>query len=349
MKILIIQQKMIGDVLTSTILFDALREKYPSAELHYLINSSTVAVVENNPFINKLVILDPKTSKTIWSSFNFFNNMKKEKFDLVIDLYSKPFSAGVSYFSRAKKRIGKKKWYLAWAYTDTITLSSHSPETTIPMAYINRLDFLRPLLDDIDYNIVPKIFVTETEKGLMRKRLLEQGLTDNLIVVNCLGSSESKTYPLEYMATLLDNLTGHFPEKKILLNYPPHQKKEVENLLTLCSKNTRQNISKFNASSLRDFIVLTTFCEAVIGNEGGAINIAKALNVKTWAIFSPWIRPESWVRKNDPNHIAVHLKYIRPELYTGHEKHTKKKYRELYQLLKPTIVFESLKVFLENR
>ena len=41
MKILVIQQKMIGDVLTTSLLFELLREKNPEAELHYLINSTT--------------------------------------------------------------------------------------------------------------------------------------------------------------------------------------------------------------------------------------------------------------------------------------------------------------------
>ena len=57
MKVLVIQQKMIGDVLTSSILFEAIKIEHPSAELHYLINSHTVPVVENNPFVDKLVLL----------------------------------------------------------------------------------------------------------------------------------------------------------------------------------------------------------------------------------------------------------------------------------------------------
>ena len=60
MKVLVIQQKMIGDVLTSSILFKAIKLEHPSAELHYLVNSHTVPVVENNPFIDKLVLFTPK-------------------------------------------------------------------------------------------------------------------------------------------------------------------------------------------------------------------------------------------------------------------------------------------------
>jgi heptosyltransferase-2 len=42
---------MIGDVLTSSILFKVIKDENPQAELHYLINSHTFPVVENNPYI----------------------------------------------------------------------------------------------------------------------------------------------------------------------------------------------------------------------------------------------------------------------------------------------------------
>ncbi len=340
---------MIGDVLTSTILFEALREKYPSAELHYLINSSTVPVVEKNPYIDKLVILYPKTQKSLSATFQFFKKIQKEKYDTVIDLYSKNFSATASYFSMAKKRIGKKKWYLSWAYTETIILTSYSPEINVPMAYLNRLDFLKPLLGEVEPRFTPKIFVAENEKKSLDEKLQMLRITEKPIMVNCLGSSKNKTYPLEYMATLLNWLVTDFPDKKIIFNFAPNQKNEAERLISLCNENTQKAILKYSPSGLREFIVTTTFCEAVIGNEGGAINMAKALEIKTWAIFSPWIRPESWIWKNDPQHKAVHLKHYLPGLFKGHEKHVKKDGMELYQLLKPWLIYESLKGFLREK
>jgi heptosyltransferase-2 len=52
MKILIIQQKMIGDVLTSSLLFEVLKNNYKESELHYLINSHTSEIINNNPLID---------------------------------------------------------------------------------------------------------------------------------------------------------------------------------------------------------------------------------------------------------------------------------------------------------
>ena len=104
MKILIIQQKMIGDVLTTSILFEALKEKYPDSELHYLINSHTYMVVKNNPYIDKFVFLTPKIENSKYQLFRFLKTIQNEKYDVVIDVYSKLSSHLISLdYDRRKK------------------------------------------------------------------------------------------------------------------------------------------------------------------------------------------------------------------------------------------------------
>ena len=63
MKIAVIQPKMIGDVLITSVVFEELRLKFPEATLHYIINKNTLPVIENNPFIDKYIILDPNIEK----------------------------------------------------------------------------------------------------------------------------------------------------------------------------------------------------------------------------------------------------------------------------------------------
>ena len=55
MKILVIQQKMIGDVLLSSILCNSLRKAYPTAQIDYLVHENTVPVLENNPNIDTII------------------------------------------------------------------------------------------------------------------------------------------------------------------------------------------------------------------------------------------------------------------------------------------------------
>ena len=67
MKIAVIQPKMIGDVLITSVIFEELKQKFPKAELHFIVNKNTTPVLENNPFIDKIIILDPNTEKGLFS------------------------------------------------------------------------------------------------------------------------------------------------------------------------------------------------------------------------------------------------------------------------------------------
>ncbi|HET8885332.1 MAG TPA: glycosyltransferase family 9 protein [Salinimicrobium sp.] len=346
-KILIIQQKMIGDVLTTSILFEALKTKFPTSELHYLVNQNCVPVVENNPFIDELITISVKTEKNVHMLWKLGSFLKSKKYDIVIDVYSKNSSAFLTFKTNAKIRIGLKKWYLKWAYTNSIETSDISVE--IPKAFYNRLEFLKPLNVPIDLNLAPKIFISEDEKLQMQELLKKEDFSENdeLVMVNCLGSEASKTYPLKYMAKFLDTFISFYPNKKLLLNYIPMQLKEVEELIHLCDPKTKSVILKFYAPSLRKFIVLTSFCEAVIGNEGGAINIGKALDLKTFAIFSPWVSAEAWGHQNSEKYLNVHLREFRPELFEGKsKKEIKRNVAAFYEAFKPELFADRLKKFL---
>ena len=55
MKILIIKQKMIGDVLISSILCNNLKKAYPDSQVDYLVYESTVGVLQGNPNIDNII------------------------------------------------------------------------------------------------------------------------------------------------------------------------------------------------------------------------------------------------------------------------------------------------------
>ena len=52
MKILVIQQKMIGDVLVSTLLCNNLRKAYPNAQIDYMVYKSTLPVLQGNTSVD---------------------------------------------------------------------------------------------------------------------------------------------------------------------------------------------------------------------------------------------------------------------------------------------------------
>jgi len=352
MKILIIQQKMIGDVLTSSILFEALRNKYPESELHYLIYPHTSSVVENNPFIDKLIEYDPGTGKDPVKFLKFLNLIRKESYTAVVDIYSKISSGIIAKYSGASIRLGFQKNYTRPFYTQTFTYKE-KPETKAGLAIENRMQLLEAFDPDFPRELKPKIYISFEEKESFRKKLITQGvkLEHPLIMCGVLGSSSMKTYPENYMASLLDELIEKMPKAQILFNYLPQQKAEAENIYRKCNYKTQSQISfDIYESSLRGFILNSANCDLYFGNEGGAANIMKALNKPTFSIHSPVIKKNYWaIYEDGERNVSVHLEDFQPQLFNKcPRKFNRQVNKNLYEQLKPKLMSLKLSNFLKN-
>lgn len=351
MKILIIQQKMIGDVLTSSILFEALRHEYSHAQLDYLINEHTYPVVENNPFIDNFIFFtkNEETSKMVL--LKLAKAIRKKKYDVIIDVYSKLSSNLITLYSGAKIKVSKHKWYTWYIYTNTFK-EEKLAKTQVGLAIDNRLRLLEPVLKEKPQIIKPKIYLTAIEIEKSKQFLLSHNITLNtpLLMISVLGSSANKTYPLEYMAKIIDFIVEE-TQAQILFNYIPNQQNEAQEVLNLCETKTKKHIHfHVFGKNLRTFLAITKHCNALIGNEGGAVNMAKALNIPTFTIFAPWISKNTWnLFEDGKTHVSVHLKDVKPALCdTKKAKDLKANSAELYRSLPPKVIIPKLKSFLKG-
>ena len=353
MKILVIQQKMIGDVLVSTMLCEQLKNNISDAEVHYLINSNTEAVVTNNPHIDRIIYFTDEYRNSKRSFYKFLKGINNQNYDVVIDVYGKLESMLISLFSRAKVKISYDKWYSRPIYTHTFKYIT-TGNTDLGLAVVNRLRLLKPLIDKTDKKICPpKVYLTKDEILNSRSFLENSGVdfSKPIIMMSILGSSVNKTYPISYMTDVVD-FVAQKGEYTILFNYMPSQLKTAKELYNLCSQQSKSKI-KFDVfvSSLRNFLGVLYHCDALIGNEGGTINMAKALNVPTFSIFSPWITQAGWETfKNNDSNISVHLNDYEPLLIQGKSrKQLKKDTQNLYSEFKPTFFYEKIAHFLDNK
>lgn len=341
---------MIGDVLTSSVLFEALRQKYPHAQLDYLINEHTFPVVQNNPFIDNYVFYTSKEEESKRALFKLALTIRHKEYDVVIDVYSKLSSFLITSFSKAKTKISYYKSYSTFLYHHNVK-RREQVSTTDNLAIIHRLDLLKPLGIEFE-NINPKIYLTDAELLKGKAYLLTQGIDFSrpLYMISVLGSSENKTYPFNYMSTVIETITRAKPECQILFNYLPKQKEDALAIYDLCNTKTQKHILlNVFGNSLREFLAIVHYCDAIIGNEGGAANMAKALHIRTFSIFSPWIDKATWNLFENENNVSVHLKDYNPEIYTEPEKTYKKEALELYNKFDPNLFIDKLNLFLNAK
>ena len=321
MKILIIQQKRIGDVLTSTILANNLKEKFPDAEIDYMCYANCVDVLKNNPSISNIIVLKKKVRKNYLSFFKFIFKIRAKKYEVVIDAYSKLETNLINLFSGAKYKISYKKGYSAIFYNYNIERLQNGTQSEIGLAIINRLRLLQPLIKEEITNYKPVIFLTDKEKNAAQKLITSfpLKLDKPTFMIGILGSEWYKTYPYAKMAELLD-YTVQTTDANLLFNYIPKQKEEAQKIVDLCKPETKNRIYfDLYATDLRSFLGLLSQCDALIGNEGGSVNMAKALFIPTFSLFSPSVDKETWQIFEDEKNISIHLKDLKPEIYEEHD------------------------------
>ena len=341
---------MIGDVLASTIICNNLKAIYPKSQVDYLIYPFTSPVVENNPNIDNLILFDDNCRKSKVTFFKFLLKIKREHYDLVIDAYGKTESNLITLFSGAKKKIGVYKKHTYFIYSNTIK-ELLRPATNAGLALENRLLLLSDLKGNKKLDIKPKIFLTlaEIENG---KQILEHNNVDfsnKIYMISVLGSGVNKTYPYPYMAKILDAVVAA-TNASLLFNYMPSQKMEAQMIYNLCLPQTRKNIKiDLIMENIREFLSVTYHCNALIGNEGGAVNMAKALNIPTFTIFSTWIIKEAWNSfENGTTNVSVHLKDFKPELYGEKSaKEMKNKTFSLYEEFAPDLFLPVIKEYVK--
>lgn len=337
--------------MASSIICNNLKMLYPQAQIDYLVYPFTRPVVENNPNIDNLILFKDEFRKSKKAFLKFLVGIRKTKYDLVIDAYGKLESNLVVGVSGAKHKIGFYKSYTKFVYDKTI-LEKTKPDTDAGLAIENRLLLLKSLSAGKPLDNRPKIFLTEDEisngKNILESHNID--LSKKVYMIGVLGSGGNKTYPFPYMARLLDAIVSQ-TDATLLFNYMPIQEAEAREIFDMCSPKTQENI-KFHIvpGSIREFLSLTYHCDALIGNEGGAVNMAKALMKPTFTIFSTWIKKEAWNAFDDGVHnVSVHLKDFRPELYGNKSaKDMKDKAMELYGQFTPDLVLPELRTYLEK-
>ncbi|MEQ9415680.1 MAG: glycosyl transferase, partial [Cyclobacteriaceae bacterium] len=109
MKILIIRFSSIGDIVLTTPVIRVLKTQVDNAEIHYATKARFAGLLKENPYVDKLHLLDDKLGLLI-------TDLKREKFDHIIDLHNNlrtriiKFSLGVK--SSSFNKLNWEKWLM---------------------------------------------------------------------------------------------------------------------------------------------------------------------------------------------------------------------------------------------
>ncbi|GAA4908056.1 glycosyltransferase family 9 protein [Mucilaginibacter defluvii] len=133
MKILVIRFSSMGDIIYTTPVVRCLKKQLPNAEIHFLTKPAFKYIYNNNPYLDKLLLLKDTLSETI-------REIKAEKYDHIIDLHNNLRTAiiklrtGIPASTYKKQRL--RKWLSLKFKLDLV------PHTHLVDRYLETVTFL---------------------------------------------------------------------------------------------------------------------------------------------------------------------------------------------------------------
>lgn len=288
-KILVIQLRQLGDVLMTTPVVRQLRERFPHAQIDFLTEEVGRRVYECNPHIHKVILL--KRKATFFENIMLLKQIYNQKYDLVVDCFCNPRSAIITFFSRAKIRVGynfKGRMYAYNHIVDGIGKNEYSAITKLRLVEkfgANLNDF------KIEY------FAPESANTFANDFFKKHGLPQKTILFNVVSRREYKIWDSSNFIALGNWLI----EKGFFLLFAPYGAKEYE----LAKKvydglEKKQNAYlKTEELNLHEMYGVVQKCCGYIGNDGGMKHLAVCAGIPTFTIF----QNINWINWTPPNSL----------------------------------------------
>ena len=280
-KIIIIKLDAIGDVLRTTSILHAIKEKYPKSHISWLTKIASKDIFKNNQLVDNLLFFE---------DHDLFSRLSTEVFDLLLNPDTSPSSAAIAATANTKERRG----YILNRLGKVIPVDNMGNEW-IEMGAFDQLkkanlksnqQIIHEILN-LDYKkgeIIINLDENETE---FRNRFYTDNHLDKfdfIIGINTGASHRWKFKQWRYEGYKeLISIISKRGDTGILL-YGGNEEKETNQKLKAKFSNVIDTGSK---NSLREFFALTDLCDIMITGDTMALHAATALKKKVICLFGP--------------------------------------------------------------
>lgn len=270
MKILVIRLSSIGDIILTTPVLKAFKEKYPGTSIDFLVLDKFKDSIEGVPYIDNVIVFNKEKNDGLHNMAKFGKELKKNEYDYIFDLHSKIRSKVIS------KNIGVKTFtYRKRSWWKTLLvkmrLIKYKVDNTIVKNYFGAFkDFgIEYKGEDISFAFSEK---DETHKEYEGLPVMAPGASKN-----------TKKWTKEGFGELANLIYEKYGKETVLIGG-----KEDEELCNEIDKiSGGHTINMAGKLSLKESGALLSRASFLVTNDSGPFHIARGVKCKTFVIFGP--------------------------------------------------------------
>jgi len=284
-EILIIRTAYIGDVIMTLPVLKPLKTLYPDARVTFLTGSKAREVLENNPYIDEILIYDafwfyPKRFKeAIRDYLKFLKVLRSRRYDLVIEARADIRDILlIAYLSKSKYRVSYKVGGGGYLLTHIVPFKEIKHKVDY---HLDIVKFLGAKVEDVIWGLQPRV-----EDNLKVNALLDEERVNNpeiLIGIHPGGRKELKCWSPEGFATVADYLISKYGAT-VIFTGSMEERNLIENII---KKMAHKAINFAGKTNLRTLTALIERLNLFICNDSAPLHIASAVGTPTIAIFGP--------------------------------------------------------------
>lgn len=274
-KILIIKPSALGDVVHSLPFLYAIHERFPEAEIHWVIAKPFQDLLENHPMISRLWTIDKDRWKrlsnvreTVRSLRKLRGELRAERFDLVVDLQGLFRSGLLCGATRSPMRVGFRE-----AREGSPLFYTHQVRGGVDLHAIERYMKIAGFLGAPTDRLVFPFAEPPRESAVL------ESLPGEYAVMAPSAGGEAKKWPAERFG----ELAARLPWPSLVVS----GRGDARLAEQVVAASGGKAVSLAGRTSLREVVEVIRRSKALISNDTGPMHMAAALGVPVFAVFGP--------------------------------------------------------------
>jgi heptosyltransferase-2 len=316
-RILIVQPSWVGDAVMATPTLRALRQRYPDAEISYLMKRYVKPLYAGMPWADRLITYRTGKTQAKAGKGKFFDlaaRLRAAQFDMAVLLPNSFKAALICRMAKIKKVVGYDRDGRGFLLSDRL-LAPKENGRYVPSPIVKYYMGLAQYLGAGGRDLKMELFVTPAERREAEAVLERGGLpptTDRpaaagrppMIVLNPGANyGAAKLWKAEHFAALADRFMSEL-DATVLISAAPKERPIVEQVKRLMKRAPVDLSNKgMDLGSLKEIV---RRCDLMVTNDTGPRHIAAAMGVPVVTVFGP-THPE-WTEINYPKERQVAVK-----------------------------------------
>jgi heptosyltransferase-3 len=288
-RIFVIKLRHIGDVLMTVPLFRALKHTFPSVRTTALVNAGTEEVLKGNAHIDEILVFDraikmlPALTRYKREA-EFLLQIRKNNFDMTIDLTGGDRAALLSYLSGARYRTGweSKKGFLGKKHLYTHLSRPDGSKHIV----LQNMDAVRPFgISAEDLSI--DFYIPDEDRIHIRKVLgTEEQKSGHLVHVHPTSRWFFKCWHDRSMAEIIGWLLDGGMRVAVTSSPVQHEIEKTRGILSMVGP--RQGLVDLcGATTIKQLAALSEIADLFFGVDSAPMHIAASVGTPVVALFGP--------------------------------------------------------------